>query len=55
MASLRYKSVSFFKVNNINFQVDSPLARPSGIFLDQEQRKLFVSNYADQSMVCYKI
>ena len=47
--------MSSFKVINSNFQVDSPLARPSGIFLDKEQKKLFVSNYADQSVVSYEI
>jgi len=36
-------------------KVDSPLSRPSGIFLSQEDRMIFVSNYAQQSVVCYQI
>merc|ERR1719186_1151827 len=36
-------------------QVDHPLVRPSGIVLDHSKRELFVSNYGDQSVVCYKI
>jgi len=36
-------------------KVDSPLLRPSGIFWYSDERKIFVSNYAKQSVVCYQI
>ena len=35
-------------------KVDTPLNRPSRICLDQVQKKLYVSNFAGQSVVCYQ-
>jgi len=36
-------------------KVDTPLSKPSGIFLDQDQGEIVVSSYADQTVRLYKI
>ena len=36
-------------------QVDIPLTRPSGIYMDHESMNIFVTNYAGKSLVKYKM
>ena len=37
------------------FQVDRAVLRPSGIFYDRESSDLYVSNFAEGSVVCYRL
>ena len=40
-------------IRPLKYQVDRPLVRPSGIFMDKESSELYVSNFSDSSVVCY--